>query len=390
LRAPGTPGRGMRSLRGVVALLLRTDKRNRAVVEKSCANNVSSGHLDDASSVLRSNRRLSFTAFVTVAGLFAAGPAVAGARTYYVSPGGSDSSSGRSPGHAWRTVYRVDKATLKPGDVVLFQGGATFGDQTLMPGWGLSVSGTSKRPVTFGTYGDGKATLPNGIWMKGERHLVFQNFNLGPYEGIGGTGSFDTVQDCTMTNLMGSHELGVNVIGFHWVIRDNWIDHTGDSGMLLRGGRFLVVGNTITNTGMDQRLTYGEHGIYLKAPNSKVIGNTITSFRDDGVSVRYRNSTVKDNKISNGNFGIAYFQGDTRTGTSHFTENTITGSRIAGIYVSPYGIGGTTHENIVIRGNTIYRASGHGAVKAAIASGWKPIALSHNKAHYRIHGNKVI
>ena len=36
------------------------------------------------------------------------------ASTYYVSPNGSNSNSGTSPGQAWRTVDRVDTARLGP------------------------------------------------------------------------------------------------------------------------------------------------------------------------------------------------------------------------------------------------------------------------------------
>ncbi len=51
--------------------------------------------------------------------------------TYYVSLSGSDSNTGTSPASAWRTVGRVDQAELKPGDGVLFEGGATFTDTHL-------------------------------------------------------------------------------------------------------------------------------------------------------------------------------------------------------------------------------------------------------------------
>jgi hypothetical protein len=343
----------------------------------------------------RSNRRLLLVLLATVVGTFGVAPAVAAAGTYYVSPSGRDANSGRSPSRPWQTVYRVDKAGLRPGDTVLFQGGATFADQPLMPGWGLSVSGRSHRPVTFGSYGNGRANLPKGIWMKGERHLVFENFNLGPFQSIGGTGSFSTVEHCTMTNLTSTDpnatELGINLVGSHWLIMDNYIANTGDSGMLLRGSHFTVVGNAIFNTGIDQRLTYGEHGIYLKSTNSKVIGNTIIGFRDNGVSVRYTNALVENNTIAGGKFGIAYFQWSSHYGTARFIGNRISRTTIAAIYVSPADIGGQTDANIVIRRNVISRTGGGSkGAQASIASGWEPIALSKNRGHYRVHGNKVV
>ncbi len=309
------------------------------------------------------------------------------ARTYYVSPHGKDWNPGRSPARPWRTVFRVDEAHLRPGDVVLFEGGARFSDDALMPGWGLHVSGTSRDPVTFGSYGHGRATLSQGIWIKGERHLVFENLDLGPGQGISGTGSYDVVRGCSMSNLMGSMNLGVNVIGSHWVIENSSIDRTGNSGMLLRGDHFLVSHNTITSTGLDPGIGYDTHGIYLDAADATITGNTIRGFRNDGVSVRYRSSVVTGNTISGGQFGIAYFQGDRRMGTSWWTNNTISHAAIAAIYVSPSGAGGATHENFVIADNRIYRSA---RSHARAASGWRPLSLSHNRGRYVVRANVVL
>lgn len=316
----------------------------------------------------------------------AAAPAAA-ARTFYVAPHGSDHSAGRSPHHPWRTMFRVNKAHLKPGDTVLFKAGSSFGDDTLMPGWGLHVSGAKAAPVTFGSYGSGQAALPKGIWIKGESRLVFNNLHVGPRAGINGAGSYIVVTHCTFANLTGTVKIAINAIGSHWVIAANRISRTADSGMLLRGDHFLVAGNTITRTGLDGSLGYGEHGVYLKATDSTVTGNRIVHFRDNGVSVRYRNSVVTNNYIADGRFGIAWFQYDTHTGTSRWTGNTIVNSGTAGIYVSPGDVGGATDENFVISHNRIYRPGGRGA---RAARDWRPISLSHNRAHYAVSANTVI
>jgi parallel beta-helix repeat protein len=323
---------------------------------------------------------------VVLAAMLLAAPAAL-ARTYYVSTSGHDQASGMSPAHAWRTMFRVDKARLHPGDTVLFQGGARFSDQTLMPGWGIDVSGTSGAPVTFGSFGNGRAILPKGIWIKGERHLVFESLDLGPGQGVTATGSYDTVQYCSMRYLTGSMNLGVNAIGSHWLIRDNVIDHTANSGMLLRGDHFEVSGNTITNTGVGSGVGYDTHGIYLDVSNATIVGNTIRGFRNDGVSVRYRNSVVTGNTISGGKFGIAFFQFDSRMGTSWWTNNTIDHASVAAIYVSPSDIGGATHENFVITGNKIYRPSGG---HARAASGWRAISLSHDRGRYVLRANVLL
>jgi hypothetical protein len=277
--------------------------------------------------------------------------------TYYVSASGSDSNSGTSPGSAWRTVQHVNRASLQPGDGVLFEGGATFSDEVLMPG----VSGAAGSPVIFGSYGQGNATLPHGVWFRGHSHLAFAHLTIGPEGGLQGTGEDVTIEWCTI----GNDSLAINAAAgssnsnnTNWTIDDNTIDHTGNSGMLLEGEDFTVSGNTITNTGLDTSIPYGKHGIYLKVSNATFTENTITSFSEDGVSVRYRNSTVADNYIANGPIGIAWFQYDTIAGTSHWTGNTIAGTTAACFYVSASNVGGETRESFVIEHNTLQPAAG--------------------------------
>ncbi len=79
------------------------------------------------------------------------------AATYYVSPTGSDSNSGTAQNKAYRTVGKINQLSLKPGDSVLFEGGATFSDAGLLLTSG--DGGSSSSPVTIKSYGTGRATL---------------------------------------------------------------------------------------------------------------------------------------------------------------------------------------------------------------------------------------
>ena len=79
--------------------------------------------------------------------------------TYYVSGSGSDSASGTSSGSAWKTINRVNSQVLKAGDKVLFAGGQTFSGGLYVPS---KECGTSTAPVTFSTYGSGRATIKSG------------------------------------------------------------------------------------------------------------------------------------------------------------------------------------------------------------------------------------
>ncbi len=70
--------------------------------------------------------------------------------TYYVSArSGNDANDGLSARSAWQTLARVNAASLRPGDSVLFRRGDLWRGQ-LAP-----VSGDATGPVTYGAYGKG-------------------------------------------------------------------------------------------------------------------------------------------------------------------------------------------------------------------------------------------
>jgi hypothetical protein len=274
--------------------------------------------------------------------------------TYYVSPEGRDSNRGSSPAHPWRTVARVDRAHLVAGDHVLFQGGSTFSDNTLMPGLGFEDSGASRDPIVFGSYGSGKATLTRGVWLgvnqsypHGPSHLVFENLSLGPKEGFQGTGNYITLRHLTISGLLAAQtnsQVGISTEGSHWWIEDNTITDTGDSGMLLgfdsgrpgdpAGGEdYVVSGNVVSHTGLNPRLTYGLHAIYLKVANARISGNQLTYFRNDGISMRYRDAVVSHNYIAHGDIGIAWYQYDALPGKTRLIANTIAFTSTAAIFV---------------------------------------------------------
>ncbi|HYB27434.1 MAG TPA: right-handed parallel beta-helix repeat-containing protein [Solirubrobacteraceae bacterium] len=260
-----------------------------------------------------------------------AAPAISGV-TYYVSPSGSDSNSGTSPAQAWRTVARVNSAALAPGDGVLFEGGQSFSDQVLMP----SSSGTAEEPIVLGSYGQGQATITQGAWFV-QHDLAFENlaFDNTFYGGSAVHGPSDdiTLDGVTISLPAGNQALGLYANGDHWVIENSQISDTGLSGMLLGGDDYLITDNTISDTGLDTTNGYNNHGIYLDASDATITGNTITSFAESAVSVRYRNATIADNAFSGGQIGIDYYQTDTVAGTSDWTDNTISDTTVADLFV---------------------------------------------------------
>lgn len=94
---------------------------------------------------------------------FGAGPAHAA--TYYLSPSGNDAAAGTSPSTPWRTTAKVRAHAwspgFRPGDQILFQGGATF---HTTPSDALYFQtdrsrGTRSKPIRIGSYGTGRATI---------------------------------------------------------------------------------------------------------------------------------------------------------------------------------------------------------------------------------------
>ena len=73
--------------------------------------------------------------------------------TYYVSNAGSDSNNGKSINESWQTLDKVNSASLRPGDTVLFKSGDSWYGQ-LVP-----KSGSSSARITYGGYGTGNKPL---------------------------------------------------------------------------------------------------------------------------------------------------------------------------------------------------------------------------------------
>ncbi|MDX6696633.1 MAG: hypothetical protein QOE65_30 [Solirubrobacteraceae bacterium] len=271
--------------------------------------------------------------------------------TYYVSPSGSDSNSGTSPEAAWKTVRQANRADLSPGDGVLFDGGATYSDDTLMPERG----GARGKPVVYGSYGQGRAVLPKGMWFRDKSDIAVQNLAFpGVAHGIQGAGDRVTIQGVVLER----NAVGIYAEGDDWTIEASQVDRSGDSGMILIGARYTIRANLITDTGIDSSIDYGKHGIYLKVVDAVVTDNTIKGFSDNGVSVRFRNSRIERNTISGGPIAIAWFQYDTVPGTSTWRNNDISRTTAAGMYVSRTDESGPTRESFVIANNRIDPAAG--------------------------------
>ncbi len=80
----------------------------------------------------------------------------AGATTYYIRPGGSDTAAGTSPATAWRTLARASAAQFLPGDRLLLLGGHQYSGPLRLDSLD---GGSATKPVLISSYGTGRATI---------------------------------------------------------------------------------------------------------------------------------------------------------------------------------------------------------------------------------------
>lgn len=72
---------------------------------------------------------------------------------YYLDAiGGDDTRSGLSEGEAWRSIGRINRVSLRPGDKVLFKRGTVFSGELEIVG-----EGTEEERILIGAYGEAEA-----------------------------------------------------------------------------------------------------------------------------------------------------------------------------------------------------------------------------------------
>jgi hypothetical protein len=305
-----------------------------------------------------------------------AGAADAEAKRYYVDRSGSDRQSGTSPSRAWRTVGRVNRARLGPGDVVAFRAGRVFGDAPLAP----RRSGSRRARIRYGSFGGGRAILTRGVFLASIAWITIDGVRIrGAPQGIasGGEGS-GARHIALLHNSISDVQIGVNAANSgdsSWRIADNHIRRTGDSGLILEGSDFTVARNRITRIGTDPRITYGKHGIYAKGARVTILRNRIRGFVTEGISTRFRDAVIAGNVIENGEGGVGYYAEDPQAGTTVIRGNRIT--RVGyGIYLAPSGAVGPSRERFRIVENTIFTRGGS-AIQAPDSQGRVEVSGNH-------------
>lgn len=296
------------------------------------------------------------------------------AATYFVSSSGRDSAAGTTPAQAWRSIGRVNLARLRPGDVVRFEAGRLFADQSLS----ARHSGTARHPITFASYGKGRATLANDqgavFIADGASHLRFRRLRLtsgssSPSSAFSSSATGSGARDIRLDRCLVFASGGAGILSklptdVGWRIVDSVVRDVGDSGIILFGSRPVVARTLVEDVGRDASIPWAKHGIYVKAPDAVIRRSTIRGYPDSGVSLRFRGARLTSNRISGGDMGVSYFLYDDGFGTSVLEGNTITDTTTAGFYYDGNGAGAgtgmTPREAFEIRRNVFAAKDGIG------------------------------
>jgi len=110
------------------------------------------------------------------------------AKNYYLtSSGGDNSNNGSSPETAWKSVEKINRAKLQPGDKILFRAGDAFTGQLK-----IEVQGQPGKPIIVSNYGEGKNPLLDGdgaesaIFLRNPANIIIENLEIKNWEGVYG------------------------------------------------------------------------------------------------------------------------------------------------------------------------------------------------------------
>lgn len=294
--------------------------------------------------------------------------------TYYVDyTTGDDSDNGTTEALAWKTVAKVNAATLTAGQVVCFKRGETW-NEALLPG----QSGSSGSPITFTAYGSGalpKLTggaeiyslgVANGISYVNASYLELSNTTAGGfgviYRGSNSVLSYLTIKDCPNDGIVideGAHDVALR----YSTLSGNGTNHTGDNNN-------VGIGNT-GDASYNVVVEYCDISASYK--NNIHVAMTSTG------QFPY-NITIQHNRIYNSatQAGLSF---DAVSATSLVAFNEIYGNATHGLLILPsYIEAGPITEEIVLSvyHNTIYGNGSYGVYSSTELGGTTTLNFRNN------------
>jgi hypothetical protein len=221
--------------------------------------------------------------------------------TYYVDSVDGDDGNDGSYSTPWKTIAKVNSATLSPDDHILFRRGQTFVGR-IYP----SYSGTSGHPIVYGAYGSGNRPIIDGsannafyVSFDGNNH---HHINA---ENIDFSGSLDRIGDYTSTVVCNTHDMYF----YNCIFRDS--DGEWGSGFSAYGHTGLEIYNVIIDScegynnhssGISITSADGDGPYNCEVKNCICHDNGTNIWADHGIYVRY-GCTVHDSICYNNTYG---------------------------------------------------------------------------------------
>jgi hypothetical protein len=222
-------------------------------------------------------------------------PAPVAAVSYYVdSENGNDSYSGTDEGHPWKSLSRVESASLHPGDTVHFRRGAAFVGPLV-----VKSSGDKDHLIVLTDYGNPADPAPsftnpvfkqdnfgNGIRVLGSyvcvENLYFHHtaaFVPGDYDTGGGWAVWE----------MGAIHIGRNAE--HCIVQHNEIEDCV-AGIKSNGAHTLIRDNYVHDCNrVLAEWDWGPIGIWLGADYQEVEGNRVFNYRAEDPRIHWQHGS---------------------------------------------------------------------------------------------------
>ena len=317
-------------------------------------------------------------------GVFAA-PAVtsAAAVTRYVDcSAGRDTNTGGSPTAAWKTIGRVNGASLAPGSKLFFKRGCTWTGTAVQAKW----NGTSTAPITIGAYGTGSKPLfqnaQDQFYIRGS-YLVIENLaaRADPVTYDTQCQNAPAGRRTGFRLASGAHHNTLRYLKADGLFIGIWSDNYSHHN--------TITANTLTNNRMKSDIwssDAGAVGISLHGDDNDVSYNTISGsdtcsrfYGRDGSAVEVyggqRNRIHHNRAINNNNFTEL---GNPRSADNTYAYNVVTATLAAGHFLTTRG-GGDTKYGPIYRtkayNNTVY-LSGPNSYAVQCTKGCGPSILS--------------
>jgi hypothetical protein len=323
--------------------------------------------------------------------------------TFYVRPNGDDTQSGLHKHESWRTLTRVNREDLEPGDTVLFEGGKSF-EGTLQ--FVAADSGEASEPVHVSSFGNGRAVIHggggDGILITDANHLVIEqlivsgDWNAEAQSGNDGEG-VSVIGSVSGTRRQGLQLRNLEVRGFknagigiharpeddtkdsgyaNVEIHDCEVHDNGDFGVL-SDGPYIYDGPGYSHADVHVRGVSAHHNRGLKNKGEHTGSGIVLSDVEGAViehSIAHHNGEFNDHD-GGGGFGIWAWDSDRVTIQFSESHDNKTGTSDGGGFDLDGGVTRSVMQFNYSHGN---QGAGFGAFQFAYARPYSDNLIQYN------------